>query len=231
MKSIVPYTKEIEFKTKIAEICSISLEHELNISESEIEGNFIVSGDYKSHEVSVNKEPFSYKLPFTLEVTEDIVKDSIDFEITDFTYEILKNSILKVNIEFCVTADEVEVVKEIEKVEEEEVEEEKREEERETLKEEIRESVLEEINSMFPEEKEDSEEEERLEKESEDLILSAVAEKESEVATYHIHIVSSNDSIESICEMYSVDVNTLKSYNTVDTLSVGDKIIIPCLDE
>lgn len=222
MKSIVPYTKEIEFKTKIAEICSISLEHELDISNTEIEGNFIVSGDYKTHEVSVNREPFSYKLPFTLEVTEDIIKDSIDFEITDFTYEILKDSILKVNIEFCVTADEVEI-------EEEEVEEQD-EEEREILKEEIRESVIEEINSMFPEE-EESIEEERLEKESEDLILDTVAEKESEFATYHIHIVNGNDSIESICEMYSVDVNTLKSYNTVDTLSVGDKIIIPCLDE
>ena len=88
MKSIVPYTKEIEFASSIAEICSISLEHEMSCSKTEIEGNFIVSGEFRSHAVSVNKEPFSYKLPFSLEVTENIDKDSIDFEITDFTYDV-----------------------------------------------------------------------------------------------------------------------------------------------
>ena len=125
MKSIVPYTKEIEFKTKIAEICSISLEHELNINEEQIEGNFIVSGEFRSHEVSINKEAFLYKLPFSVDVTDKIVKESVDFEITDFTYEILGDNLLKVNIEFMVTADEIEEIKE----ENEMVEEEEREEE------------------------------------------------------------------------------------------------------
>ena len=206
LKSIVPYTKEIEFKTKIAEICSISLEHELNITESEIEGNFIVSGEYKSHEVSVNKEPFHYKLPFTLEVTENIEDSSIDFEITDFTYEIVGDATLKVNIEFCVTADE-----------KEEVLEEKREE--------LREQVQEEIEEMF------LEEEERLDATSEDIILNSMQEKESEFATYHIHIVSNTDTIESICALYDTDVNTLKQYNSIENINIGEKIVIPSLDE
>ncbi len=219
MKSIVPYTKEIVFNTKIAEICSISLEHELNIQEAEIEGNFIVSGEYKSHEVSINKESFSYKLPFTLEVTENIIKDSIDFEITDFTYDIVGNSTLKVNIEFCVTAEE-------EEKEEEEIV------EVDPIQEEIRESVIEEIKELFPEEDtEIKEDESRLEEESENIILNAVEEKEEEFATYHIHIVTASDSIESICALYTTDVETLKEYNAIDTISVGDKIIIPCLDE
>ncbi len=229
MKSIVPYTKEIEFKTKIAEICSISLEHELNILENEIEGNFIVSGEYKSHEVSVNKEPFHYKLPFTLEVTEDILKESIDFEITDFTYEVMANSTLKVNIEFCVTADEMEKIEEaeVEEVLEREIEE----------KEEIRESVMEEIKDLFPEaeeeivEEKDEKLEERLDEESETIILSAMQEKEAEFATYHIHIVNGSDSIESICTLYNTDTNTLKEYNNVESINVGDKLIIPCFDE
>ncbi len=221
MKSIVPYTKEIEFKTKIAEICSISLEHELNINEEQIEGNFIVSGEYKSHEVSVNKEAFSYKLPFTLEVTENVIKNSIDFEITDFTYEVVADSKLQVNIEFCVTAEEMEIVEDI--VEEPVAED---MEEIDLEKEEIRESVLEEINTLFPEE-----EEERLEDESENIILNSMQEKETEFATYHIHIVKTEDSIESICAMYNIDVNTLKEYNNVESVNIGDKLVIPWLDE
>lgn len=221
MKSIIPYTKEIEFKTKIAEICSISLEHELDINEEQIEGNFIVSGEYKSHEVSVNKEAFSYKLPFTLEVTENVIKNSIDFEITDFTYEVVADSKLQVNIEFCVTAEEMEIVEDI--IEEPVAEE---MEEIDLEKEEIRESVLEEINTLFPEE-----EEERLEDESENIILNSMQEKETEFATYHIHIVKTEDSIESICAMYNTDVNTLKEYNNVESVNIGDKLVIPWLDE
>ena len=222
MKSIVPYTKNITFDTKIAEICSISLEHELNIGTSEIDGQFIVTGEYKSHEVSVNKEPFEYKLPFSLEVTENIVKDSIDFEITDFTYEIVGDSTLKVNIEFSITADEVE---------EKEIEEEPVEEEKERL----RDKVLEEINELFPEEQDEETieipEEDRLDKESENIILDSMQEKETEFASYHIHVVSNSDSIESICAMYNTDEATLKEYNNVENIQVGDKIIIPCIDE
>ncbi len=222
MKSIVPYTKEITFNTKIAEICSISLEHELNITEKEVEGNFIVSGEYKSHEVSVNKENFQYKLPFALEVTEDIIKDSIDFEITDFTYEVVDDSTLRVNIEFCVTAEEIEKEEQVEEVLEEVSPE----------REETREAVIEEINQLFPDtEAEEEVEEERLEEDSENIILSSMEEKESEFATYHIHIVNNSDTLESICEMYNTDSNTLKEYNNVESITVGDKLIIPCLDE
>lgn len=233
MKSIVPYTKEIVFDSKIAEICSISLEHEISCNASGIEGNFIVSGEFRSHEVSINKEPFQYKLPFSVEVTDKILEDSVDFEITDFTYEILKDNILKVNIEFMVSAEEV-VEEEPSIDESEEVEEEIPESRQE---EEVKEAVMEEINQMFLEETSDEEEEEnesfedRLDAESEDLILTSASSTDDEFATYHIHIVSSEDTIESIVAMYQTDVNTLKSYNNVESLSAGDKIIIPCLDE
>lgn len=209
MKTIVPYTKEIIFKTKIAEITSISLEHELNIVDQEINGNFIVCGEYRTHEVSVNKEPFSYKLPFTLEVTENVIKDSIDFEITDFAYEVENDSILKVDIEFCVTAEEGEMMEEQED------------------KEEIREAVIEEINELF----ESEETKERLDNVSESIILNSASEKESEFATYHIHIVTNTDTLESICDTYKTDIDTLKEYNNIDTIGVGEKLVIPYLDE
>ncbi len=231
MKSIVPYTKEIAFDSKIAEICSISLEHELDCGETSIEGNFIVSGEFRSHEVSINKEAFLYKLPFSVDVTDKIVKESVDFEITDFTYEILGDNLLKVNIEFMVTADEIEEIKE----ENEMVEEEEREEESQE-KEEVREAEIEEIHQMFleePQEKETTEEMEdtRLDQQSEELILDTAGTTESEYVTYHIHIVSEEDTLESIVAMYQTDSDTLKRYNGVDTIAVGDKLLIPCLDE
>lgn len=40
MKKIVPFKKDINFKTNIAEITSISLEHTLKV------GNFTVDGDF-----------------------------------------------------------------------------------------------------------------------------------------------------------------------------------------
>lgn len=228
MKSIVPYSKEIKFDSKISEICSISLEHEMHINESELEGNFIVSGEYKSHAISVNKESFNYKLPFSIEVTDNIIKESIDFEITDFNYEVLNDNTLKVDIEFSVTAME-------------------NEEEDEDLTELLdRELVIDEINESL-DEKEITEEEnkenqketleksedneERLDPESAELILNSASNKDDEYTTYYIHLVKEGDTIESIVSNYQTDLTILKRYNNIETLTIGDKILIPTIDE
>ena len=102
MNCIIPYTKDIKFNTNICEILSISLENEYTVNDNEILGNFIVSGDYKSHEVSVNKEHFEHVLPFSVNLTTRIDADSVDFAIEDFTYEIIDKNILKVNIEYSI---------------------------------------------------------------------------------------------------------------------------------
>ena len=109
MKMNVPYEKEIVFNTKIADITSISLEYEANVLDEDIEGEFIISGDYKIHELSVNKEPFKYRLPFSVSLTDDIIRDSIKYDINNFTYDIIDDDTLKVNIEFGI---DYEVVKE-----------------------------------------------------------------------------------------------------------------------
>lgn len=232
MKSTIPYSKEIRFGSKICEICSISLEHELHINENDIHGNFIVSGEYKSHEVSVNKESFSYKLPFSVEVTDTIIKDSIHFEITDFTYEIIDEEILKVNIQFEVTALEnkkEEIVEEVEKLflepeEEEEIEESLEDEaDREELK-----MKMEEEEVI---EKEEPIEEERLDAVSEELIMDSAKSKEDEFTTYYIHLVKMGDTVETICMQYQTDVEVLKMYNDIEHMTIGDKIIIPSIDE
>ncbi len=113
MKSIIPYTRSISFGSKIAEITSMSLEHELTVKPEEIGGNFIISGDYRTHEVSVNREPFLYKLPFTIELTEGIDLDSLEFEIVDFSYDILNDDTIEVSISFRLEAEELETLEEV----------------------------------------------------------------------------------------------------------------------
>ena len=47
MKKIIPFKKDIIFKTNISEITSISLEHNLKSSTDSVNGDLIVSGEYK----------------------------------------------------------------------------------------------------------------------------------------------------------------------------------------
>ena len=44
MKSVIPFTKELDFKTKVREITSISLERDFEVEEGSINGNLFVSG-------------------------------------------------------------------------------------------------------------------------------------------------------------------------------------------
>lgn len=229
MKSIVPYTKEIKFDSRLAEICSISLEHEMEVTNNEIEGNFIISGEYKTHEVSMNKEPFNYKLPFSIDVTDSIIKDSIDFEITDFTYDVVGDNTLKIDIEFSVSAMEEEKEKDEDMERElniDEITDFLLQEEPNEL--EIQKEIIEEvIPDIHVEEKSD----ERLDQESAELILNSAEGKDDEYTTYYIHVVKSGDTLESIVSTYQTDLSILKQYNTIDNINVGDKIIIPSIDE
>ena len=250
MNCKIPFTKDIDFGKKLYEITSISLEHEIKVEDNTLKGNFIISGDYKSHEVSVNKEPFSYILPFEIALAENIDEKTIEFMIEDFTYEVIKNNILRVNIDFNVigSTKELEVLtinnsletKE-EKVEEKVVEEENRiniptidlsqipfikkdlestnNEEKDMKEETIKENTL------------DSSSKEEITKTSEDTIINSVNDINDEYATYHIHMVSDGESVETICTMYNSNLNILSEYNDLSNLSSGDKIIIPDKDE
>ena len=255
MKSIIPYKKEISFGSKIAEITSMSLEHEMDLNPEEVHGNFIISGDYKSHEVSVNREPFLYKLPFSIEITDHVDLDTFQFEITDFSYDILNDDTVEVDIEFAISAEEiVEDEKDEELLQPEEVidEEEKREDE-EVTKEEpdltrLIETPEEEnmISQLLVQEEQKEKEEERIEanqmvtemktvkedmKESEETIIQNVNPMDDSYATYHIHIVNSGETVETICTMYHSNLGLLSEYNDMSQVNIGDKIIIPKEDE
>lgn len=226
MKSVVPFTKDILFKSKIAEITSISLEHELDVKEDSVTGNFIISGYYKSHEVSVNKEEFLYKLPFSVELTENIDLNTFNFEILDFYYDVIDNDTLRINIEFEVKAEKKE-----EKIEEREVKQEEIftpvEEEIESIEVEIPVSNKIEEPVEIKEQVKKEKPEERVEKEEQETILNNIDVEEDDFMTYNIHIVREMESFESISEKYNVSVDLLKEYNNLESINIGDKIIIP----
>ena len=49
--------------------------------------------------------------------------------------------------------------------------------------------------------------------------------------TYKVYIVRSGDTIDSICNKYNVNINDLKDYNDIDNINIGQKIIIPQINE
>ena len=64
MNEVFTLDKEFLFKSSIYEISSISIEQNSDINGTYLEGEFIVSGTYRLHEISINKEDFSFKIPF-----------------------------------------------------------------------------------------------------------------------------------------------------------------------
>ena len=101
MKKIIPFHKEIPFKTNLEEITSISLEHTIHPDKDKITGDFIVSGEYKISDHSNCVESFSYELPFENEFPNCNLDKAV-VDIHDFYYEIMNSSILTVHIELCV---------------------------------------------------------------------------------------------------------------------------------
>lgn len=101
MKKIIPFHKEIPFKTNLEEVTSISLEHTIHPEKEKVEGDFIVSGEYKISDNSNCVESFSYELPFEAEFPNCNLDKAI-IDIHDFYYEIMNSSILTVHIELCV---------------------------------------------------------------------------------------------------------------------------------
>lgn len=217
---IVPYEKEIVFNTKIKEICSISLEYEANVLDEELSGDFILVGEYKVHELSVNKEPFKYRIPFSIELSDDIIRDSIKHDINNFTYEIVDEDTLKVNIEFNITYEVVE-----DKVKKEEIEEqEKKNEVEENTEARINIPSLDiPVDTILP--KEDNKIEEP--NTPDNIVLNNSLNTINTYVTYHIHILDDGESIDSISLKYNVPTDVLKEYNDNIKWEKGSKVLIP----
>ncbi len=120
MHEIVSFTKDIEFKTMINKITSISLEHTLMLSGSDgIKGDFIVSGTYKMTAASQLENDFSYKIPVDIVMDDKYDLTNLVIDIDDFTYEVVDEEILRVNIDLLLDKLELKKVEEVKEDEKE----------------------------------------------------------------------------------------------------------------
>ena len=219
MNISIPFKKTIQFKSSIAEICSISLEHDISINDNELLGDFLVTGEYKNLDVNVDTMPFEYVIPFRVNLDEDIIMDTLNYDIEDFTYEIENNDSLTVKILFHVSADKKEPIVSEDIFERNIIDEEDRlnlidEEEKETSKD----TLLNEI--VVENDKEDEHIENSVN------IINSNNIKEDYI-TYHIHITKANETLESIANDNKIEKEKLMELNDLQQVQIGDKIIIP----
>ena len=208
MREIIPLKKDIVFKTLIGEVTNIDLEHEYKVKDDLVEGNVILSGTYKMTEASVLEEDFYYKIPFGVALSKRVNKDTIKIEIDDFNYEYNKD-ILSVNIDLNFTCDELEEM--IEENDDNLIDEYFNEEEDTTIINEEQTNV--DIDQNITN------------------ITNNIINSDNKYYTYKIYIVREGDNLESICNKYNVTQNDLKDYNDITNIKVGDKIIIPQINE
>lgn len=242
MKKIIPFSKEIIFKTNLAEITSISLEHSLHKEDEHlISGAFSLTGEYKITDSSTNTEIFSYDLPFDIHMDDHYLLDNITVDIDDFYYEIVNENVLSIHIDVCV--DRLEEKPLIEKKEEKEVEKEEEVVLEETRKvpdvskliEEAKEEIRKEIKENLEREETVMNETETVETVSKvetsensemNSVFSAMDESETYM-TYRVYIVREGDSLEQIINKYGVTKEELGYYNDLSEVKIGDKLIIP----
>lgn len=213
MNLIIPFEKKVKFDTPISEICSISLEHEITKNDGEILGNFLITGTYKEHELSINKTDFSFTLPFSVELTTRVDLSSLDMSIDNFTYD-LEGSDLDIKIDYVIDAQDLKEEPVFERVEQDI--------EPITLIEEKEEKINDEI-------KEEINNNEEREIKSETIINSVKAE--DDFISYHIHIVSSGESLESIALKYHITKEEIETINNITTIEENDKLLIPLENE
>lgn len=253
MKQIIPFKKDLPFKTKVCEVTSISLEREINVEDDGIvSGIFHITGDYKMNEGSINRENFSFDLPFeiTLDPRYDI--KTVTSDIEDFYYDVLNEDTLKVNIDLFIEAqylpekefieeDRVEIDDEIEEPKKiniqsipDEVETDDRNtNEKEILKEDVqvreqltieKEDRLE-IKKIIPPVKENIEDMNTMPAIAADL-FSNLDDTET-YTTYYVYIVKEDDTIDKILTKYGVSKEDLELYNNISEIKPGDKVIVP----
>ncbi|MBR5662415.1 MAG: LysM peptidoglycan-binding domain-containing protein [Bacilli bacterium] len=225
MNISIPFNKVIPFKSNIAEICSISLEHDISINEGELLGDFLISGEYKNLDINVDTMPFEHVVPFSVKLDNDIILDTLNYEVEDFTYEIKDGSSLCINIVLHVSA-EKNIIKEKEEIFNEKVD----------VSESDRLDLIEEEQDKNINIEEEIELDNIVEKKDNDIKQSNIdlineSNLKQDYITYHIHYVKINETLDSISAEYKIEKEKLMELNDTSSLQVGDKIIIPDLDE
>ncbi len=232
MNKIIPFTKEIYFKTMIKEITSISLDHTINVQRNNtISGEFIVSGTYKMTEASALEEEFNYSIPINIEIDDKYETSNCKVLIDDFNYEIVNEERLKVHIDLLIDNLE-EIIKEEFSLDPEVIKKhlDKSNLEVELNKEESNINIEDKSLELVRDDKNNAIKEEVN---IMDIFNSINNNQKETYSTYSVYFFKEDDTIDRIVEKYNVTKEELANYNKLDEVKAGTKVIIPChkLDE
>ncbi len=214
MNKEITFTKDLEFNTRIGEINTISLEDDLKYIDESIDGNLYVSGKYKILDGSMLLEDFSFSIPCSIDIALNLDNDSVKFNISNFTYEVIDNKILRCNISIIVSGDikhrecdnddVPEFLKEI------------------PVKE--RDSEVNITNSNIEKETEEESNDNKNIIETSSIFATL---DDNNFSTYRVYIMRENDSLDDVIKKYNTNKETLALYNDLDNIRVNSSIIIP----
>lgn len=255
MKQIIPFKKDLPFKTKVSDITSISLERKIEILDGGIvTGTFYITGDYKMNEGSINREKFSFDLPFDITLDPRYDVNSVKADIEDFYYDIINEDTLKVNIDLYIEAEYLPDTSLDNNIL---TEEDKSDNEMNDVQKE--DEHAEEDRNIMMESKSDSKNDENIEIEKDKEVTSEKIKNDDATmndsdierndvddfandlfsnldntetyTTYYVYIVKEEDTIDKIISLYGVTKEDIENYNDITSIKPGDKVIIPKTSE
>lgn len=255
MKQIIPFKKDLPFKTKVSDITSISLERKIEILDGGIvTGTFYITGDYKMNEGSINREKFSFDLPFDITLDPRYDVNSVKADIEDFYYDVINEDTLKVNIDLYIEAEYLPDTSLDNNIL---TEEDKSNNEMNDVQKE--DEPVEEDRNIMMESKSDSKNDENIEIEKDKEVTSEkinnddATMNDSDIerndvddfandlfsnldntetyTTYYVYIVKEEDTIDKIISLYGVTKEDIENYNDITSIKPGDKVIIPKTSE
>lgn len=224
MKKIVSFKKDLLFKTKVSEITSISLEHKIiSTSDDLVSGEFLINGEYKMTEGSINREKYDFNLPFDIALNSKYDTSTLKVDIDNFDYEIVNNELLNVSIDLLIEAEEKEEIREI-KEEPKIIDNDDREIELE--KNIVKDNIINEDNSIVENNPIINEENININNNINTNNLFNVEGNET-YKTYYVYVVKEEDTIDKILDKYKITKEDLELYNDITNIKPLDKIIIP----
>lgn len=255
MKQIIPFKKDLPFKTKVSDITSISLERKIEILDGGIvTGTFYITGDYKMNEGSINREKFSFDLPFDITLDPRYDVNSVKADIEDFYYDVINEDTLKVNIDLYIEAEYLPDTSLDNNIL---TEEDKSDNEMNDVQKE--DEPVEEDRNIMMESKSDSKNDENIEIEKDKEVTSEKINNDDAImndsdierndvddfandlfsnldntetyTTYYVYIVKEEDTIDKIISLYGVTKEDIENYNDITSIKPGDKVIIPKTSE
>ena len=255
MKQIIPFKKDLPFKTKVSDITSISLERKIEILDGGIvTGTFYITGDYKMNEGSINREKFSFDLPFDITLDPRYDVNSVKADIEDFYYDVINEDTLKVNIDLYIEAEYLPDTSLDNNIL---TEEDKSDNEMNDVQKEN--EPVEEDRNIMMESKSDSKNDENIEIEKDKEVTSEKIKNDDATmndsdierndvddfandlfsnldntetyTTYYVYIVKEEDTIDKIISLYGVTKEDIENYNDITSIKPGDKVIIPKTSE